>query len=234
LKVKIDWAGILVEKASGLSLDAYYQKYIFAPLDMKSITFFPTEEQKSRLVHMSQRGPDGTITAREHIMRLYLVAKPEEREGIFKSGGGGCYGEPKEYTRLLSMLLNNGTSPITGAQILKPESVDQIFTNQVPQWPDCGRQPIITGRPEYANSVAELYPQPHDLPQGYGLTVFLTLHEGETGRGKSTGFWAGMPNLFWWVDRERGVAGIVAGQVVPFGGKFGLSSLWRIIVLILM
>lgn len=32
--------------------------------------------------------------------------------------------------------------------------------------------------------------------------------------------------MFWWVDRERGVGGIVAGQLVPFGGKFGLSSLW--------
>jgi CubicO group peptidase (beta-lactamase class C family) len=234
LKTNVDWAGVLVEKASGLSLEEYFQKYIFAPLDMKNTTFFPTEEQKSRLVHMSQRAQDGTITSREHVFRLPLVAKPEEQQNIFNSGGGGCYGEPKEFTNIISMLLNNGTSPITSTQLLKPETVDQMFTNQIPQWPNFGRTPIITGRPEYANSVTELYPQPHDQPQGFGLTIFLTIHEGTTGRGKNTGFWGGLPNLFWWVDRERGVGGIVAGQLVPFGGKFGLSSLWRMTLLILM
>lgn len=29
--------------------------------------------------------------------------------------------------------------------------------------------------------------------------------------------WSGLPNLRWWVDREKGVAGIIAMQVLPFG-----------------
>ena len=225
MKTNVDWAGILVEKVSGISLEEYFQKHIFAPLGMKNTTFFPTNAQKSRLVHMSQRMIDGTITSREHVFRLPLVIKAEEQRSVFNSGGGGCFGEPKEFTNIISMLLNNGTSPITGAQVLQPETVDKMFTNQIPQWPNFGRTPIITGRPEYANSVTELYPQPHEQPQGFGLTIFLTIHEGLTGRGKNTGFWGGLPNLFWWVDRERGVGGIVAGQLVPFGGKSGLGSL---------
>ncbi|KAG9886361.1 hypothetical protein KCV05_g19435, partial [Aureobasidium melanogenum] len=35
--------------------------------------------------------------------------------------------------------------------------------------------------------------------------------------GKNTAFWAGIANLFWWADREKGVAGMIASQVMPFG-----------------
>ena len=68
----------MVEKATGLSLEGYFQKFIFAPLNIKNTTFFPTKEQKSRLVYMSQRAPDGTITGREHVFRLPLVVNSEE------------------------------------------------------------------------------------------------------------------------------------------------------------
>lgn len=44
----------------------------------------------------------------------------------------------------------------------------------------------------------------------------LTLHEAATGGGKDTAWWAGLPNLFWWCDRENGVAGIIATQILPF------------------
>lgn len=49
--------------------------------------------------------------------------------------------------------------------------------------------------------------------------MFLTIAPGETGRGQNTGWWAGISNQFWWCDREKGVAGMICGQVLPFGGK---------------
>lgn len=45
----------------------------------------------------------------------------------------------------------------------------------------------------------------------------LTIDAGGTGRGKNTAWWAGIANLFWWCDREKGVAGMIASQVMPFG-----------------
>lgn len=44
-----------------------------------------------------------------------------------------------------------------------------------------------------------------------------TLSPGPTGRGANTAWWAGIANLFWWADREKGVAGMIASQVMPFG-----------------
>lgn len=42
-----------------------------------------------------------------------------------------AFAKPVEYAQVLAVLLNNGTSPTTGAQILKPETVEEMFTNQV-------------------------------------------------------------------------------------------------------
>src|SRR6187402_930241 len=94
-----------------------------------------------------------------------------------------------------------------------------MFTNQIPNMPNFGRTPIAAAIPELTNPIAELYPQPKEQEQGWGLTFMLTIHEGATGRGRNTGWWAGLPNLFWWADREKGVGGMVASQIVPFAGE---------------
>lgn len=39
---------------------------------------------------------------------------------------------------------------------------------------------------------------------------------GATGRSAGTGHWAGLANLWWWCDRENGVAGIICSQILPF------------------
>jgi hypothetical protein len=98
--------------------------------------------------------------------------------------------------------------------------VDEMFSNQIPSMPDFGREPIQAATPELTNEIPQLYPQPPEQPQGWGLTFMLTIHEGATGRGRNTGWWAGLPNLFWWADREKGVGGMIASQIVPFAGKF--------------
>lgn len=220
-KTNIDWAGAMVERVSGMTLNDYCQKNIFAPLGIKQISFFPSAEMKASLASMHQRSPQGNITTREHLLRLPLVTEPgsDAQKNIFNSAGAGCFAQPKEYAKIIAMLLNNGTSPTTKAQILKESTVDEMFSNQIPEMPNFGREKIQAAIPELTNEIGELYPQPHDQPQGWGLTFMLTIHEGATGRGRNTGWWAGLPNLFWWADREKGVGGMVASQIVPFGGK---------------
>jgi len=210
----IDWAGVLVERVSGLTLNDYFQKNIFAPLGIKNINMFPTAEMKSKLAHMHARDKDGNITEREHLQLAPL--KASSPDGIFNSAGAGCFAQPSEYTKIIATLLNDGTSPTTGKQILKKATVDEMFSNQIPEFPNFGRQPIADAMPDLTNPIGELYPQPHDQPQGWGLTFMLTISEGATGRGRNTGWWAGLANLFWWADREKGVGGMVASQILPF------------------
>ena len=48
---------------------------------------------------------------------------------------------------------------------------------------------------------------------------------GASGRSKSTVQWAGLANLWWWADREHGIAGIVCTQILPFADSKVLG-LW--------
>lgn len=90
--------------------------------------------------------------------------------------------------------------------------------------PDFGRQGVSAAIPELANAAPELYPIPdRTLPQGWGLTWMIT--SSPTGRTATSAFWAGIANCFWWCDREKGVAGVIATQVLPFGDP-KLIPLW--------
>lgn len=113
------------------------------------------------------------------------------------------------------MLLNDGTSAVSGAKILEPQTVELMFQNQIPDFPNFGRQGIPASKPDLTNAIPEIYPVPGDGPQGWGLTFMLS-GKGATGRSAGTAFWAGLPNLWWWCDREKGVAGIIATQILPF------------------
>lgn len=129
---------------------------------------------------------------------------------------------------MLATLLNDGTCPVTGAKLLSPRTVADMFTNQIPQFPQFGRQGIPAAKPALTNPLPDLYPEAGSPPQGWGLSCML--NGGTTGRSEVTGWWAGLANLFWWVDRERGVGGMVCSQVLPFGDAkvmgawFGLET----------
>lgn len=116
----------------------------------------------------------------------------------------------------LAVLLNDGICPRTGVQILRKETVQEMFRNQIAEFPNYSRQGMPAAKPDLTNPVGELYPVPGDPPQGWGLTFMMT-NGGMTGRSKGTVQWAGLANLWWWCDRENGVAGMVSTQILPFG-----------------
>lgn len=123
------------------------------------------------------------------------------------------------------MLLNDGTCPRTGSKLLRKETVDEMFSNQIPRFPNYGRQSIPAAKPDLTNPIAEQYHVPGNPPQGWGLTFMLS-NGGATGRSTSTGHWAGLPNLWWWADREKGVAGMVCTQILPFA-DVKVFELWE-------
>ncbi|CZR52725.1 probable beta-lactamase class C and other penicillin binding proteins [Phialocephala subalpina] len=213
--VSIDWAGILLERATSMSLNSYMQRFIFVPLGLENISMFPTQNMKDKLAHMHTRNPDGTISRFDHIQRRPLIVDTDEQvKECFNSGGAGCFAKPQEYCQILATLLNDGTSPKTGVQLLQKSTVDLMFTNQIPQFPQFGSRGIPDAKPWLTNPLPNLYPAPEEVVQGWGLTFMLS--GGYTGRSKGTAFWAGLPNLWWWCDRERGVAGLVSSQILPF------------------
>jgi CubicO group peptidase (beta-lactamase class C family) len=125
--ISIDIQGALVEKMSGMKFGDYLEKNIFGPLGMKDTGFWLTEADKPRFATVYQRNTEsGKLEEFPDVAgRSFFVADHEE------SGGGGLVSTTHDYARFVEMLLNKGT--LDGHQILKPETVDMMFTNQVPQ-----------------------------------------------------------------------------------------------------
>ncbi|EQL37310.1 beta-lactamase [Blastomyces gilchristii SLH14081] len=223
--VGIDWAGIAVERVTGLLLNDYFHKYIFEPLGLKNISMLPSAEMKARLAYMHSRNPDGTLSQRDHLLRWPLLAKnKEETKGMLNSGGAGCFSTSQDYLDILTTLLNDGTSPKTGKQILTKSTVDLMFQNHIPHMPNFGRQGnLLNKKPDLVNNVPDIYPLNNNEPQGWGLSFMIT--SSLTGRSVKSAMWAGIANLFWWCDREHGIAGVICTQILPFADA-KLVPLW--------
>ncbi|GAB7358342.1 hypothetical protein MBLNU230_g2413t1 [Neophaeotheca triangularis] len=217
----IDWASLCLERATNIRLNDWIQTRICQPLNLQSTNMFPTAPMKANLAHMQQRWPSDPTNrthTRDHPLGRPLRAQTaEEKASTLHSGGAGCFSRPRDYVQVLACLLNSGSHPQTRTRILKPETVTAMFQNQIPDSPDFARQPTPAAKPEYTNPLPELYPQEGNPPQGWGLSFMLTPEPCATGRGPGSGYWAGIANLFWWVDPAKGVAGMIASQVLPFG-----------------
>lgn len=116
---------------------------------------------------------------------------------------------------ILAVLLNDGTSPTTGKQLLQKSTVDEMFRNQIAHLPSLTEKQFLDAKPELVNPAVGLYPTVEGDRQGWGLSFLIS--GGNTGRSLSTAQWSGLPNLFWWCDRDQGIAGIVCTQILPFG-----------------
>ena len=158
--IGIDWAGIVLERATGIRLNDWIQQYIAQPLGLKNLNMLPTNEMKKNLAYMHQKWPgQSAAEERDHIYREPIIAESEEeKRHIFHSGGAGAFAQPKEYVQVLVALLNDGTHP-KGGEILKKETVEEMFKNQIPEFPDFARQGIPAAKSEQTNAMPEMYPQ---------------------------------------------------------------------------
>jgi len=107
--INIDFAGKAVEAVSGKGLNVYLRENIFQPLGMKDTNFVIGPDQKTRLVTVHARKPDGSLDPIE-------FGIPQEPE--FFMGGGGLYGTARDYLAFLQMLMHSGE--FNGAQLLRP------------------------------------------------------------------------------------------------------------------
>jgi CubicO group peptidase (beta-lactamase class C family) len=195
--INTDWLGRVVEAASDTTLDTYVSEHILNPLGMEHTAFAIGDEQRADLVPIHLRGEDGGWQPSE----IDWARSPD-----YWAGGHGLYATPRDYLRLQRMLLNGGT--LDGAQILKRETVDAAFTNQIG---DLDFPPTITTADP--GSSADFLAGP-----GYkfGLGLLLNTNDAPGMRRAGSGAWAGLFNTHFWVDRKTGVTGAIYSQTLPF------------------
>jgi CubicO group peptidase (beta-lactamase class C family) len=117
----IDTLGRLIEVLSGQPYDTFLQQRVFAPLGMTDTTFYPNEEQRSRLAVAYQR-KDGKLSV--------PPGKPSRPPEVvrYPSPAGGLYSTGPDLARLSRMMLLRGQ--LDGRRILSEQSVQAMTSLQ--------------------------------------------------------------------------------------------------------
>ncbi|HMO47998.1 MAG TPA: serine hydrolase domain-containing protein [Rubrivivax sp.] len=192
--VNTDWLGLIVEKLSGQSLGSVLQQQVYAPLGMRDSSFAPSAEQRARLLRVMQRQADGSLAPSVHDL-------PASSE--WDAAGHGSYGTVQDYGRFVQAWLNDG------AGVLQPATVQMALRNHIEGVPL--PELMKSAMPELSNDVPSL-----PVPQGWGLGFHLTLADLPGMRSSGTADWAGVFNSYYWIDRAKGIGGVLMTQLLPF------------------
>ncbi len=202
--IGIDWAGKMVEAASGMKLGQYMKENIFDPLGMGDTAFRITPAMQERIATIHVRGEDGAWAPMEFTV---------EQDPEFEMGGGGLYSTAGDYLKFIRMILNKGAA--NGHRVLKPETVEAMSVNSMG---DNRVVNLATAMPPYSND-AEFFP---GMEKTWGLTFMINNDEAPTGRTAGSLAWAGLANSYFWIDPHKGIGGAYLTQVLPFADEKSL------------
>nr|WP_070958586.1 serine hydrolase domain-containing protein [Hyphomonas sp. Mor2] len=179
--VGMDIQGHIIEKLSGQTFGEFLQTRLFGPLGMVDTGFYVPDADYDRFSEVYGFDPEtGALVP----VPFPWVQFRQETIG-FESGGGGLVSTMDDYSRFAQMLVNRGE--LDGARILKPETIDVITTNVMPEG-------------------ASMYFGTDPVPGiGMGLT-FGTVEDSEiasTDTPSGSYFWGGAAGTWFWIDPEN-------------------------------
>jgi CubicO group peptidase (beta-lactamase class C family) len=203
-----DVVGRLVEVVSGQKLEDYFRQHIFAPLKMDDTSYNVPESKAARLVPAQQRAGDdmtGDI----------VLQSPQPGLGIANPvGGGGLASTASDYGRFLRMFLNGGV--LDGARILKAETVALMGRNHI------GAVSVPALKSALPRSADFTFIA--DGRDKWGLGFLITVDQVPGKRSPGSLSWGGINNTFFWIDPERGIAGVIMMQFLPFADAKALAT----------
>lgn len=208
-----DWAGKLVEKVSGMDLEAYFRKNITGPLHMDRTYFNVPDSLQSLIVSYGRRGDDGEQELTELPNRI-----PATKATIL-SGGGGLFSSPSDYTKLLQCLLNDGT--YEGGSILNKATIAEMNQNQV------GAIDLNPEGRHFDPAACCNFNGLMDENSKWGLAYMIDTTPKTYGRQAGTLLWGGLFNTYYYIDLKSGIAVSMYSQHLPFNHLQTTSLLER-------
>jgi len=195
----IDWAGRLVEKLSGMTLEDYFQAKILRPLEMQDTSYLVPPSKFDRLVATYARQDDGSL---QQNLRNQ-PAPPKEF-----NGGGGLYSTTGDYVRFMQMILGKGRGS-NKVRILRQKTVESMEVNQI------GSANAGKMKSSRRNMSSDVDIQPGATEKwGLGFLINTTAYEG--GRSAGSLAWAGIFNTYYWIDPKRSLCAVLMMQYLPF------------------
>ncbi|MBA2690892.1 MAG: beta-lactamase family protein [Rubrobacter sp.] len=203
----IDWVGKVVEGARGKRLGEVFSERIFAPLGMDSAGFTMTDDMASQRASMHQRGDDGALTP---LSDFVLDQNPEQH-----MGGHGLYMPVGDYMKFIRMVLNDGDGP--NGRVLEEGTARAMGDNGLGEM----KIKLLPGAIPSLSNDAEFFP---GMPKSWGYTFMINDEDAPTGRPAGELGWAGLANLYFWIDRKNDIGGFWATQIFPFADPISFTG----------
>lgn len=195
-----DILGVVIEKASGLSLDEFLRTEILEPLEMNDTHFYLPESKTDRLATVYQPKAGGGIEAipAQDGMRSQGMYTNGPKTSF--SGGAGLLSTASDYARFLQMTLNGGE--LNGERILSRKTIELMTTDHLGD---------VVFRPG----------------SGFGLGFSVVTDLGTRGSLGSEGEygWGGAYHSTYWVDPVEDLVVVYLTQLIPAGDIDDYSKL---------
>jgi len=189
-----DWLGLVIEAVTGQLLQATLQAQIFDPLGMVSTGFVPTPSMSERLAVVHRRKGD----------ELRSLPAPQGEPEV-QMGGQGLYSTAEDYIRFIRAWLNDGR--FAGGELFDAATAALAFAQP---------RPVLRPMKSCHHAVALDAEFFEGVPKSQGMIGMINDAPAPTGRAADSVGWAGLANVFFWVDRKRGLGGFWGAQVLPF------------------
>jgi CubicO group peptidase (beta-lactamase class C family) len=193
-----DIVGIIIERLSGMTLEAFFAARIFAPLGMVDSFFQLPEDRADRLTDAwgMERGRGRLLFDRGEKSRWRMPDR-------FYSGGSGLISCAADYHRFCRMLLGGGT--LDGMRLLSPGTVALMTRNHLPGGADLTQFP------------RSKFSEPLNAGIGFGLGFAVTMNPARAGLPGTPGeyYWDGLFSTSFFVDPVEELICLFMTQVMP-------------------
>ena len=153
----INTTGRIIEVVSGMSYEEFLQKRILDPLGMTDTTYWPSEEQLTRLAKPYKPNAEKTGLDETTISQLTYPLNLRTRHPM---PAGGLFASAKDVSSFCRMLLADGM--FEGKKVLSPEAVQALSSRQT--------EPAVKDSYGLGLSVSE-----HSFGHGGALSTHMTI-----------------------------------------------------------
>lgn len=195
----LDWAGVLIERLTGLKLDAYFKQHIFEPLGLK-LDFYATPEEKERwqLPAVRPKSLKGKLVVWRGLRPLPTRDKPIAQF----AGGAGIVGTAKDYVGFLQGVLRSRE----GRGIISPAGYAELFKSSLPA-------PTTPEGEQMRNDLRMMctflgFVHDSMLEDGgidHSVGLVINTFDSAWGRKAGSGTWGGAARTDYWIDPTSGI-----------------------------
>ncbi|KAK8104579.1 uncharacterized protein PG998_011612 [Apiospora kogelbergensis] len=194
-----DWAGKIVEVATGNTLDAFVRTRIWEPLGIENdLSFYPKSREHIQERHPQRKGEPPAVDAAPFDILF---------GGTDCLGGAGLFGSTEAYHTFVCALLRRDP------RLLKAGSYVELFRPQLSEHLEEEFNKYVAKSPVHTAFLGM------DIPLSVRKTwsfAGMVAKEGMPGRfAPGMTLWGGVPSCEWFIDHESGLCGTVVCQILP-------------------